>query len=148
MEKDVVPFAELIKLNILQGIMPAHVVYSAQDKQPAGFSKTWIGQVLRQRLGFDGAVFSDDLNMAAAGMAGSFIDRANIALNAGCDMVLVCNNREGALEVLDQLEWQQDAKSVARLQAMKGRKQVSFDELKQMEKWQVAVGAAAELLAE
>ena len=128
--------------------MPAHVVYSAQDKQPAGFSKTWIGQVLRKRLGFDGAIFSDDLNMAAAGMAGTFTERANIALNAGCDMVLVCNNREGALEVLDQLEWQQDDKSVERLRAMKGRKQVSFEELRQMEMWKVAVGAATELLAE
>ncbi|MDH5257965.1 MAG: beta-N-acetylhexosaminidase [Gammaproteobacteria bacterium] len=148
MEKDVVPFAELISMNILQGIMPAHVVYTAQDKQPAGFSKTWIGQVLRQRLGFTGAVFSDDLNMAAAGMAGSFIDRANIALNAGCDMVLVCNNREGAVEVLDKLDWVQEQKSVERLQAMRGRKTVSFDELKKSEKWKIAVGAAGDLSAQ
>ncbi len=146
MEKDVVPFSELVSMNVLQGIMPAHVVYSSQDDQPAGFSKTWIGQILRQRLGFEGAVFSDDLNMAAAGMAGTFIERANIALNAGCDMVLVCNNRDGAVEVLDQLQWQQDSASVDRLRAMKGRKQVSFDELKKMQNWQVAVSAAAELV--
>ncbi|MDH3326176.1 MAG: beta-N-acetylhexosaminidase [Gammaproteobacteria bacterium] len=146
MEKDVLPFAELISLNILQGIMPAHVVYTDQDNQPAGFSKAWIGQVLRQRLGFEGAVFSDDLNMAAAGMAGSFVDRANIALNAGCDMVLVCNNREGAVEVLDQLDWTQGAKSVDRLRAMKGRKTTTLNELRQSEKWQVAAGAAEDLI--
>jgi len=146
MEKDVVPFAELIALNCLQGIMPAHVVYSALDKQPAGFSKNWIGQVLRQRLGFNGAVFSDDLNMAAAGLAGTFTDRANLALNAGCDMVLVCNNREGVVEVLDQLRWQQDEKSVNRLRAMRVQKKISFDELKKSEKWAVAVEIAAELM--
>lgn len=146
MEKDVVPFAELITLNILQGIMPAHVVYSSMDEQPAGFSQTWIGQVLRARLGFEGAVFSDDLNMAAAGLAGSFDDRANIALNAGCDMVLVCNNRDGAIEVLDRLKWTQDSNAVDRLRAMKGRQKVSFSELKKMKKWQDAAGAAMELL--
>jgi len=146
LEKDVVPFQELITLNILQGIMPAHVVYSAQDKQPAGFSKAWIGQILRTRLGFNGAVFSDDLNMAAAGMAGSFIDRANIALNAGCDMILVCNNREGSVEVLDQLNWKQSDNSVDRLRAMQCRNTISFDELKQTEKWEIASGAAGDLI--
>ena len=147
MEKDVIPFAELISLNILQGVMPAHVVYSAQDSQPAGFSKTWIGQILRQRLGFNGAVFSDDLNMAAAGMAGSFIDRANIALNAGCDMVLVCNNREGAIEVLDHLDWVQEEKSVERLRHMQKKKDFTFETLKQSEKWKAAVDAAEYLIS-
>lgn len=146
MENDVAPFDHLIKLNILKGIMPAHVVYSDFDSQPAGFSKNWIGQVLRARLGFNGAVFSDDLNMAAAGMAGTFIDRANIALNAGCDMVLVCNNREGAVEVLDQLSWTQDETSVDRLRDMKLKKHISFDKLKQMDKWKFAAEAAADLL--
>lgn len=146
LEKDVLPFAELIALNDLQGIMPAHVVYSAMDSQPAGFSKNWIGQVLRQKLGFNGAVFSDDLNMAAAGMAGSFIERASIALEAGCDMVLVCNNREGAIEVLEQLDWQQSEISVQRLQAMQGRgKPQTLQELRQTEKWKVAAAAAQEL---
>jgi len=146
MEKDVIPFAELITLNVLQGIMPAHVVYSAQDANPAGFSKTWIGQILRQHLGFDGAVFSDDLNMAAAGMAGSFIDRANIALNAGCDMVLVCNNREGAIEVLDKLDFTQSDASSARLQRMRKRHDIEMNDLRSSEKWQVAVDAANDLL--
>jgi len=145
MENDVVPFADLISMNILQGVMPAHVVYTAMDKQPAGFSKTWIGQVLRTRLGFEGAVFSDDLNMAAAGMAGSYNERANLALHAGCDMVLVCNNREAAVSVLDQLVWQQDAVSVDRLRALKASKTVPLRELKQLRKWQDAVDAAAEI---
>jgi len=146
MEKDVVPFAELITLNALQGIMPAHVVYQALDQNPAGFSISWLQQILRKRLNYEGAIFSDDLNMAAADVAGSFTDRANIALQAGCDMVLVCNNRQGAIEVLDQLEWQQDDVSIQRLQKMRGNPKTSREELLSMEKWKVAVSASTQLL--
>ena len=148
MEKDVLPFAELIALNALQGIMPAHVVYTDQDEQPAGFSKIWLQQVLRKRLGFKGAIFSDDLNMAAAGMAGSFIDRANIAMNAGCDMVLVCNNRPGAIEVLENFKWDSDEESSQRLLNMVGKPQHSLDSLMATENWKAASAAAAELMTE
>jgi len=146
MEKDVIPFAELISLNALQGIMPAHVVYSDQDSQPAGFSKIWLQQVLRKRLGFNGAIFSDDLNMAAAGMAGSFTDRATVAMEAGCDMVLVCNNREGAIEVLDNFSWQSDEASVLRLNKMRGKPQHDVESLRASENWKAAALAAAELI--
>jgi len=146
MEKDVIPFAELISMNVLQGIMPAHVVYEDQDGQPAGFSKIWLQQILRKRLGFQGAIFSDDLNMAAAGMAGSFTDRANIAMNAGCDMVLVCNNRPGAFEVLDNFEWQTNEESSARLANMKGNSKQSLEKLQMLDNWKAASSAAAELI--
>jgi len=145
MENDVIPFAELISLNVLQGIMPAHVVYSDQDTQPAGFSKTWLGQVLRKRLGFQGAIFSDDLNMAAAGMAGSFTDRANIAIDAGCDMVLVCNNRPGAIEVLDNCQWETIPESSQRLSKMRGKAQYDLSSLKELQMWQAASQAASEI---
>jgi len=148
MEKDVIPFAELISMNVLQGIMPAHVVYDDQDEQPAGFSKIWLQQILRTRLGFEGAIFSDDLNMAAAGMAGSFTERANIAMNAGCDMALVCNNRSGAVEVLDNFKWQVNEESSNRLSKMKGNPKQSLEGLQQLENWKAASGAAAELILE
>ncbi len=146
MDKDVLPFAELIALDMLQGIMPAHVVYSDQDILPAGFSKIWLQQILRKRLGFNGAIFSDDLNMAAAGMAGSFPDRASLALEAGCDMVLVCNNRAGAIDVLDNFQWKSEAISTRRLERMKGKPGSTLNDLQASKKWQSASQAAAELL--
>ncbi|MCO7247676.1 beta-N-acetylhexosaminidase [Halomonas sp. Mc5H-6] len=96
-QHDLVPFSALAKK--LDGVMPAHIVYSAFDKRPAGFSPSWLG-MLRQSLGFKGCIFSDDLSMAGAHEAGGPRERAAAALAAGCDMLLVCNDREAALEVV------------------------------------------------
>lgn len=97
-EHDMYPFAELAPR--LEGVMPSHVIYSAFDDKPATFSRSWLG-MLREELGFKGAIFSDDLSMAAARFAGTPSEAAVKALDAGCDMVLVCNDRQAAIEALD-----------------------------------------------
>ena len=86
---DLVPFVEAITAHA-EAVMVAHVIYSAVDAQPAGFSKRWIGEILRSELGFNGAVISDDISMAAAGAAGGAAARINAHLDAGCDLVLAC----------------------------------------------------------
>jgi beta-N-acetylhexosaminidase len=99
---DLVPYQALIGKG-LAGVMPAHVIYPQVDKRPAGFSPVWLKDILRGRLGFDGIVFSDDLSMEGASVAGGIVERGRAALSAGCDMVLVCNAPDAAQRLLDGL---------------------------------------------
>jgi beta-N-acetylhexosaminidase len=144
MEQDLIPFHQVID-NHLAGIMMAHVIYDQVDAQPAGFSHHWIGEVLRQQLGFEGVVFSDDLNMAGAEIAGGFAERARASLDAGCDMLLVCNNPEGADEVLDSLVGYNDPVSQIRLVRLHGRPTENRDIL-HSSKWYQAVHRVADFL--
>lgn len=137
-DKDLLPFARLIG-DGLEGVMPAHIVYTRFDDKPAGFSRRWIETVLRQRLGFDGAVFSDDLSMAAAACAGSYPERAQLALEAGCDMVLVCNQPAAAGEVLEALEGRPVSPRPDRLEKMRGRFPADRSALLASPAWQAAV---------
>ena len=97
-----IPFSKLA--SSLGGIMPAHVLYPEVDSLCAGFSPFWLQEVLRAQLEFSGVIFSDDLTMDAAHSVGSIEARAELALLAGCDMVLVCNDGEAATRVADFLE--------------------------------------------
>jgi beta-N-acetylhexosaminidase len=116
-----VPFKQMIAEGI-GGIMPAHVIYSEVDKHPAGFSGYWLQTVLRQSLGFTGVIFSDDLGMAAAGIAGGPLARAQAALRAGCDVVLSCNELTATVEILDGLNTGNDPSLPARLQQLVEKK--------------------------
>ncbi len=118
---DLLAFERLVHYGIA-AVMPAHVVYPEVDSKPAGFSSVWLEDILRQRLGFSGAIFSDDLSMAGAEVAGSLLDRVYAALEAGCDAALVCNDRQGAVGVLDDMRHSIDAVCSARLARMHGRK--------------------------
>lgn len=95
---DLTPFSQLI--TQLVGIMPAHIIYTEVDEKPAGFSPFWIQTILRQELGFNGIIFSDDLSMAGAHAVGNIHNRVESAFNAGCDMALVCNDRAMAEQAL------------------------------------------------
>ncbi len=141
--EDLLPFERAADQGI-PGVMIAHVLYPAIDAQLAGYSRYWIHDVLRARLRFQGAVFSDDLGMVAAHGAGTLTDRANVALTAGCDMVLVCNEGEATGAVLDALAGYRDPAAQMRLARMRGGGHgLARDAMCQLPEWSQAVSDIA-----
>ncbi len=136
--QDLLPFARLIK-NGMAAVMTAHVIYDRVDRLPATFSRYWIQEVLRDRLGFQGVVFSDDLGMAGAGVAGDILARAEAALEAGCDMILVCNDAAGARRVVESIRWSDTPLGHLRLARMHGRPAPGRQELLGDSRWKAAV---------
>ncbi len=134
LRSDIKPFENMIE-NKLAAIMPAHVIYDKVDDKPAGYSSFWIENILRQRFAFQGAIFSDDLSMEAAGIAGGFGERADAALTAGCDMALVCNHLDGAIEAAEYIKGYTNPTSQLRLIRMHGEKDISWTQLSQDEHW-------------
>lgn len=132
--EDLRPFERLVRAGI-PGIMTAHVVYSEVDARPATFSRWWIGEELRGRLGFNGAVFSDDLSMKATESVGSMSRRARAALEAGCDMVLVCNDRARAEATAEGLGDHRHPPSLVRLARFHGRRRTGRERLLTGERW-------------
>lgn len=142
---DVIPFERMID-NGLAGIMPAHVIYDKVDNKPAGYSEYWLNTILRQQLNFQGVIFSDDLSMEAAGIVGGYGERAQAALDAGCDMALVCNHTEGAIEAAEHISGYLNPTSQLRLMRMHGKAQLSREALFASEKWQQAVISISQLI--
>lgn len=132
-QRDWLPFEALA--DRLDAVMPAHIIFSQLDSQPVGFSSYWLQEKLRGELKFNGVIFSDDLSMEGAAGAGSYGDRAELALAAGCDMVLVCNNRPGALEVIQRLKGRVPDFS-PRLASMAKRQDWNREQVQALTRWQ------------
>ncbi len=131
---DLQTFKRVINTH-LTGIMMAHVIFDQVDELPAGFSPFWIQQVLRQQLNFDGIVFSDDLSMSGAASVGGYAERARVSLQAGCDMLLVCNNPQGADDVLEYLADYNNPVSQLRLVRLHGRPSIKNKKLFKSALW-------------
>lgn len=136
--QDIIPFQHLIATG-LSAVMPAHIVYPQIDKLPAGFSEVWLQTILREELKFDGVIFSDDLSMAGAASVGDFFERAGLALQAGCDMILVCNNPQAAEQVLNNLAINNNKQRQQRLLSMRGKFNIKREQLLKSDKWQSIV---------
>lgn len=138
--QDIQPFQRLIEKNLLDAIMPAHVIYSQCDSQPASGSIYWLQQILRQQLAFRGVIFSDDLGMKGANFMGSFVERCQQSLNAGCDLLLLCNERQGVVDVLDHFKLQESTEQTllrqTRLQTLYKKRSLIWEALQTDRRWQ------------
>lgn len=133
---DMRPYERLIGNGAIAGVMLAHIIYEQIEAQPAGFSDYWIQRELRSRLGFGGAVFCDDLSMKATRGYGSMAERGRLALEAGCDMILVCNDRDAAHEAVDAFNDYTNPLSLVRLARLHGTGNQLREELLASEQWQ------------
>ena len=141
---DMRPYDKLVRNGLIAGVMMAHIVYPEMDPLPAGFAPFWIQRELRSRLGFDGAVLSDDLSMKATRSYGTMAERARRALEAGCDMVLVCNDRDAAQATVRALKDYSNPLSLVRLARLHGTGHILRETLLASDQWQEAHSALSE----
>jgi beta-N-acetylhexosaminidase len=120
LEADLLPYRRLIA-NDLPAVMMAHVLFPAIDAKPASLSVHWVTQILRRQLDFRGVIFADDLSMEGASFAGDIVARCELALEAGCDVLPICNHRDKVIAVLDGLQSTPGPASQLRLLRMRGR---------------------------
>ncbi len=145
-EQDMMPFEELIRRRRLAGVMMAHVAFPDLDNQPASFSQRWIEGLLRRELGFTGVVFCDDLGMEGAASLGALPERARVALDAGTDMILVCNELDEIPAVLDALD-DTEPETPHPLEDLRGPAGQGWRDLQQDQRWKLARDAAQGLMA-
>jgi beta-N-acetylhexosaminidase len=137
-QQDLVPFQQLIAKQKVDALMPAHVIFPDVDSQAVGFSRYWLQDILREKLGFNGVIFSDDLSMQGAASAGGYVERAEAAQDAGCDMLLLCNNRDGCVDVLDNANISNLSISSERLKTLLKKDNNHWSSLKSNTSWQHA----------
>ena len=135
---DLTPFKELIAKKSLAALMPAHIIFPDVDDQAVGFSTLWLQQILRHDLGFDGVIFSDDLSMEGAACVGGYIERAEAAQQAGCDMLLTCNDRASTIEVIDRANINIIEQSSHRLQKLLKNSDYTWHTRKENPLWQTS----------
>ena len=133
---DLQPFKTLIADNKLDAMMPAHVIYPDIDDKSVGFSRIWLQEILRQKLGFKGVIFSDDLSMQGASSIGGYVERCEAAQEAGCDMLLLCNTREAVIDVLDHANLNIDLISASRIKMMLKTANINWQSMKSDALWQ------------
>jgi len=136
--EDLVPFERMAHFG-MEAVMVAHVIYEQVDPNLAGFSPFWLQEVLRKRLKFQGVIFSDDLEMEGASVVGDIADRAEAAINAGCDMVLVCKQFDAVVSVLERLKNWHNPTSQLRLSRLHGKRPITRESLLADPQWQAAV---------
>jgi beta-N-acetylhexosaminidase len=134
---DLLPYRRLIA-NGLPGVMVAHVLFPAVAPEPASLSRRWIQNALREELRFEGCIFTDDLSMGGAREFGDVVARARAALEAGCDVLPVCNDRASVTTLLDQLEWEIQPSAHLRLVRMRGRAAPERGELLAGDAWRTS----------
>lgn len=140
LDEDLYPYRRLIA-NGLPAVMAAHVIFEQVDDRPAGFSSRWMQQELRANLGFDGAIFTDDLSMKGAEVVGDMAQRAAAALEAGCDVLSLCNDRKGVLQVIDSLRGTGDPLSQVRMVRLHGKSGPTRAALKATADWRACEAA-------
>jgi len=143
---DMLPFKTLINSNKVDALMPAHIIFPEVNHEAVGFSAYWLKNILRKDLGFNGVIFSDDLSMEGASCVGGYVERAEAAQQAGCDMLLLCNNRESCIEVIDNANISIDEISNQRLLGLLKTSTSGLSELKSNAHWQHAHKVLAEYL--